>query len=175
MTLVTAQRLRLRELPPALASELSCFNEVGFSWHRYYSFIVIKFNQISLTMKASLSHKLITPVLPHLIMVSVEGFEPSILSASELKSDVYASSTTRPYLKQISVVISNVAISITSWVVRISLLMHLFNQDHLGTTPLVISCWHLLLVESTGLEPVTLLSMFYVATLLYQLWANSPF
>lgn len=32
-------------------------------------------------------------------MVSVEGFEPSILSASELKSDVYSSSTTRPYYK----------------------------------------------------------------------------
>ena len=32
-------------------------------------------------------------------MVSVEGIEPSILSAAELKSDVYASSTTRPNIK----------------------------------------------------------------------------
>ena len=30
-------------------------------------------------------------------MVSVEGVEPSILPASGLKPDVYASSTTRPY------------------------------------------------------------------------------
>ena len=32
-------------------------------------------------------------------MVSVEGVEPSILSAAELKSDVYANSTTRPNIK----------------------------------------------------------------------------
>ena len=32
-------------------------------------------------------------------MVSVEGVEPSILSAAGLKPDVYASSTTRPNIK----------------------------------------------------------------------------
>ena len=34
-------------------------------------------------------------------MVSVEGVEPSILPASGLKPDVYASSTTRPYKRRI--------------------------------------------------------------------------
>ena len=33
-------------------------------------------------------------------MVSVEGVEPSILSAAGLKPDVYASSTTRPNIKE---------------------------------------------------------------------------
>lgn len=31
--------------------------------------------------------------------VALEGFEPSILTASNFKSDVYASSTTEPYKK----------------------------------------------------------------------------
>lgn len=34
-------------------------------------------------------------------MVSVEGVEPSILPASGLKPDVYASSTTRPYKRRL--------------------------------------------------------------------------
>lgn len=88
-------------------------------------------------------------------MVGDKGLEPLRLAATGLKPVVSAYSTNPPYLKQISVVIANVAISITSWVVRISLLMHLFNQDHLGTTLLVISCWHLLLVRQEGLEPST--------------------
>ena len=37
------------------------------------------------------------PVPSHAQMVPAEGLEPSILSASDLKSDVYANSTTQTY------------------------------------------------------------------------------